>query len=214
MKGKRQQYWNELLKICNEREAPVDLSVSNERRINANLGPNLNLGVRMEVLVNGKILGAKKNNIAIRVSVPENKWKDIEKKGDITEKFESKSLIKLVQKGKYKGGRQIILYKDNVDHENESVWIDQFEWFVDNLWILAELFRSYFRPDIPRFQVSKGSKYSNDPKEDVDVLRNFVKTIKQQEIEHDLSLTSLDNSKLFEQSCESVIEHFTKHLIK
>lgn len=53
-----------------------------------------------------------------------------------------------------------------------------------------------------------------DLKEDSGLLRAFVKAIKQYESEHDISLTFLDNSELFEQFCESVIEHFTKHLIK
>ena len=51
-------------------------------------------------------------------------------------------------------------------------------------------------------------------KEDAGLLRAFVKAIKQQESEHDISLTSLDNSELFEQFCEPIIKHFTQHLIK
>ena len=51
-------------------------------------------------------------------------------------------------------------------------------------------------------------------KEDAGLLRAFVKAIKQQESEHDISLTSLDNSELFEQFCKPVIEHFTEPLIK
>ena len=51
-------------------------------------------------------------------------------------------------------------------------------------------------------------------KEDVGLLRAFVKAIKEQESEHDISLTSLDNSEWFEQFCKPVIEHFTEHLIK
>lgn len=44
--------------------------------------------------------------------------------------------------------------------------------------------------------------------EDAGLLRAFVKAIKQQESEHDISLTSLDNSELFEQFCKPIIEHF------
>ena len=47
-------------------------------------------------------------------------------------------------------------------------------------------------------------------KEDAGLLHAFVKAIKQQESEHDISLTSLDNSELFEQFCKPIIEHFTE----
>ena len=162
MNSKRQQYWIELQKVCNEKGAPLTLtSLSDGNRISANLGPNLNLGFRVEVLINSEIPGVNRNNIAIRISVPKDRWKEIEKWGNITEKFDSRSLIKPVEKGKYGGGQQIILYKDNVYPENDSDWTDQFDWFIEILSLFAELFRSCFKPDLPPFEVSIG----NDQKE-------------------------------------------------
>lgn len=159
MKNQRQQYWSQLQIVCKEKNAPLTLNAppnSNSNRIGANLGPHLNLGFRVEVLMKAEIPGVNQDNIAVRISVPADSWKAIEKWGNITEEFDSKSLIKLVEKGKYKGGRQIILYKDNVDPEDESTRADQFEWFVENLSLFAELFRSCFRPGLPEFRVPKG----------------------------------------------------------
>lgn len=156
MKSKRKQYWSELHKVCSESSAPLTLgSPSDGNRISANLGPNLNLGFRVEVLINAEILGVDKNNTAIRISVPKDSWKEIEKWGNITEKFDDESLIKPIKTGNREGGQQIILYKDRVDPRNESDWADQFEWFVENLSLFAELFRSCFNPDLPPFDVPK-----------------------------------------------------------
>ena len=157
MKANRRQYWSELLKICDEKNAPLTLgSPSDGNRVSANLGPNLNLGFRVEVLINAEIPGVNQDNIAIRISVSEDDWKAIEKWGNITEKFNSKPLISPVKTGKYGGGRQIILYKDNVFPENESDWADQFGWFVKSLSLFAELFRSCFKPELPSFEVPEG----------------------------------------------------------
>ena len=158
MKIERQRYWGELCKVHNEKNAPLTLSnPSKGNRISANLGPNLNFGSRVEVLINAEIPGVSRNNIAIRISIRENEWKVIEKGGNITEKFDSELRDNPVEKGKYKGGRKIILYKDNVNSENESDWSNQFEWFIENLSLFAELFRSCFQPNLPPFEVPKGN---------------------------------------------------------
>ena len=145
----RQRYWEDFKKICSEMNAPLTLHTPRDaNRIGVNLGPNLNLGFKIEAVANARIPQINSNNIAIRISMPKAGWKTIAKNGDLKKEFRSSCLMTPLETGKYTGGQQIILHK-KTNPERESNWKRQFEWFVENFWKCAELFRLYFRPDFP-----------------------------------------------------------------
>ena len=176
MTVEHQQYWTKFQKFCEEKKAPLTLhSPSGWNNIGANLGPNLGLGFRVDVVRNAGRVGVDQDNIAIRISVPKSRWKylkDREEWRDIADEFDSSLQINPVKEGKYKEGQQIILYKDNVCPGDGSDWENQFEWFVENLSRFAELFRSCFHPRLPQFhipEVKKGSIEKDEKQQKMDL---------------------------------------------
>ena len=148
----RQQYWEDFKKNCSEMNAPLTLhSPRAANRIGVNLGPNLNLGFRIEAVVNARIKGINLNNIAIRVSLPKSGWETVEKQGDINRKFRGSRLIIPIETGKYAGGHQIVLYR-RANPEKVSDRKRQFKWFVGKFLEFAEIFRLCFRPELPSFK--------------------------------------------------------------
>ena len=121
------------------------------RTVGVNLGPNLNLGFKIEAVADARIQGIDSNNIAIRISMPKAGWDTITENGNLKKEFRGSCLTIPIRTGKYAGGQQIILHK-KANPEREREWKKQFEWFVENLWKSAEIFRSYFRPDFPPFK--------------------------------------------------------------
>ena len=145
----RQRYWENFKKICSEMNAPLTLhSPRDANRIGVNLGPYLNLGFKIEAVANARVQGINTTNIAIRISMPEQGWETITKNGNLKKEFRNSYLTIPIETGKYAGGQQIILHK-KANPESEREWKRQFEWFVENFWKSAEIFRSYFRPDFP-----------------------------------------------------------------
>ena len=180
MKVEHREYWTKFRKVCEEKKAPLTLhSPSGGNNIGANLGPNLGLRFRVEVVRNAtRIGGVDRDNIAIRISVPKSRWKDLKdlkdlkEWRDIADEFDSRLLIKPVKEGKYKEGQQITLYKDNVCRGDGSDWENQFEWFVKHLSRFAELFRSRFCPSVPPFhipEVKKGSIEKDEKQQKMDL---------------------------------------------
>ena len=115
------------------------------------LDPILISDLKIEAVANARVQGINSSNIAIRISMPKAGWKTITKNGDLKKEFRSSCLTIPIETGKYSSGQQIILHK-NANPEKEKEWKKQFEWFVENFWKSAEIFRSYFRPDFPPFK--------------------------------------------------------------
>lgn len=150
--GIRQRYWEAFKKSCFEVNAPLTLhSPRDANEIGVNLGPSLNLGFRIEAVTNVRIQGITSSNIAIRISVSTDAWDTIERQGNIKKEFRSSCLTIPITTGRYAGGQRIILHK-KANRESEREWKQQFEWFIENFWKYAEIFRSYFRPDFPPFK--------------------------------------------------------------
>lgn len=159
MKTQYQQYWTEFKGVCDRGKPPLKLDAPQAlNKIGVNLGPNLGLKIRVEAVVNPRLTGVTGGCIAVRVSVSQEVWKTID--GDITETFDCESQLQSVEneKSPYNGGKQVIFYKTDVDVSEQGAWADQFEWFITNLSLLAEAFRSRFRPEIVEFVMPDGKR--------------------------------------------------------
>ena len=106
-------------------------------------GPNFLPNSRGDLVVNSKsIPRIDRNNIAIRISLPKERWDSIEGQWEnIKLTFNDLLIHEPIESGKFPGGRKITLVKGDIDTENESDWPNHFDWFISNLLRFAEVFR-------------------------------------------------------------------------
>ena len=97
--------------------------------------------------------------------MPKDKWEYIENTEDIRERFNNKDgtyRIIGIDTGEYAGGQQIIFYKTGVNTEDRENWDEYFAWYVENLTLFAEIFRSHFVPDLPLFVVPEAEEVPDE----------------------------------------------------
>ena len=176
----RKRYWEQLTSTCSERETLVTLNKTTEANaLGFNLGPNFLPNSRGDLVINSRqIPRIDRNNIAIRISLPKERWDSIKGQwGNIKSNFSDLLIDEPIESGKFPGGRKITLVKDNMETANESDWPNHFDWFISNLSRFAEV----FRPDSVSPNVTSNEHQSDvdseveDLKKTVDSLLKVVK---------------------------------------